>query len=100
MLSYLATFELQLVIDHHPCIESLAKYAAKRGNISSVAGNAFAAIAKLTNLITDPEAKRKLFVKCVGDNDLGTQEVFYDIISLKLQISSFNVITVSPNGSR
>ena len=98
MLSYLATFELQLVIDHHPCIESLAKYAAKRGNISSVVGNAFAAIAKLTNLITDPEAKFKLFVKCV--NDLGTQEVFYDIISLKLQISSFNVITVSPNGSR
>lgn len=99
MLSYLETFELQLVIDH-PCIESLAKYAAKRGNISSVVGNAFAAIAKLTNLITDPQAKRKLFVKYVGDNDLGTQEVFYHNISLKLQISSFNVITVSPNGSR
>ena len=56
---------------------------------------------KQINLNSDPKAAvRKLFIKCVGDRDFGTQEVMHHIISLKFHSFSFNVITVSLNGSR
>ena len=77
--SWRANCDLQLVIDHYACVEYLAQYAAK-GEKSL--RNTFVAIAKETNLNTDPEATvRKLFIKCVGDRNFGTQEVMHHITS-------------------
>ena len=90
----------QLLIDHYACAEYVAKYTAKREKISSVVRNAFVAITKQTNLNTVPKATvLKLFLKCFGNRDFGTQEVMHQIMPLKLRNSLFNVITVSLNGS-
>lgn len=46
--------------------------------------NAFVAFPNETNLNTDRKATvLKLFIKCVGDRDFGTQEVMHHIISFK-----------------
>lgn len=46
--------------------------------------NAFVAFPNEANLNTDPKATvLKLFIKCVGDRDFGTQEVMHHIISFK-----------------
>ena len=90
----------QLLTDHYACAEYVAKYAAKRKKMSSIVRNAFVAIANQTNLNTDPKATvPKLFLKCFGNRDFGTQEVMHQIMPLKLWNSLFNVITVSLNGS-
>ena len=88
-----ANCDIQLVIDHHACIEYLAKYAAKAEKLSSVARDAF------ENVVGDVSEKsfpksvlQKLFIKSVGEQD--------QILSLKLCNSSFKIRTISLQNSR
>ena len=95
-----ANCDIQLIIDHHACIEYLAKYASKAEKMSSVARDTFVSV--VNNLQDDScpkSAIRKLMMKSVGERDMGIQEVMHHILSLKLYRSSFNVITVSLDNS-
>ena len=96
-----ANCDIQLIIDHHACVEYLAKYASKGEKMSSVVRDAFVSVVSKLNDNTDPKAAiRKLMMKAVGERDMSIQEVMHHILSLKLYSSSFNVITVSLDGSR
>ena len=96
-----ANCDIQLVIDHHACIEYLAKYAAKSEKMTSVARDAFVnVVGKLSDSSSPKAAVRKLMMKCVGERDMGIQEVMHHIMSLKLFRSSFKVITLSLENSR
>ena len=99
-----ANCDIQLILDHHACIEYLAKYASKGENMSSVVRDAFVSVVNKLTDESDPKvAVRKLLIKmmkAVGERDMSMQEVMHQILSLKLFSSSFNVITVSLDGSR
>ena len=96
-----ANCDIQLIIDHHACIEYLAKYASKGEKMSSVARDAFVnVVSRLRDDSSPKSAIRKLMMKCVGERDMGIQEVMHQILSLNLYRSSFNVITVSLENSR
>ena len=96
-----ANCDIQLILDHHACIEYLAKYASKGENMSSVVRDAFVSVVNKLTDESDPKvAVRKLMMKAVGERDMSMQEVMHQILSLKLFSSSFNVITVSLDGSR
>ena len=78
-----ANCDIQLVIDHHACIEYLAKHAAKSEKMTSVARDAFVNVAsKLSGSSSPKAAVRKLKMKCVGERDMGIQEVMHHIVSI------------------
>ena len=96
-----ANCDIQLVIDHHACVEYLAKYAAKGEKMTSVARDAFVNVVSNLSCDSSPKAAiRKLMMKCVGERDMGIQEVMHQIMSLKLYRSSFKVLTMSLENSR
>ena len=91
-----ANCDIQLIIDHHACVEYLAKYASKAEKMPSVARDAFVNVISNLKEDTSPTGViRKLMMKCVGERDMGIQEVMHQILSLKLYRSSFQVITIS-----
>ena len=96
-----ANCDIQLVIDHHACIEYLAKYATKSEKMSSIARNAFVAVvSNLQETSSVESVVRKLMIKSVGERDMGRQEVMHQILSLKLYKSSFQTIIISLENSR
>lgn len=96
-----ANCDIQLIIDHHAYIEYLAKYASKSEKMSSVARDAFVNVVNnISKISSSRSVIRKLMMKCVGERDMGIQEVMHQILSLKLYRSSFNVITFSLENSR
>ncbi|XP_057296771.1 uncharacterized protein LOC130625684 [Hydractinia symbiolongicarpus] len=69
--------------------------------MSSVARDAFVNVVNnLSKISSSRSVIRKLMMKCVGERDMGIQEVMHQILSLKLYRSSFNVITISLENSR
>ena len=63
---------------------------------------AFNSIVKNANNTSDPhKAIKKVVMKTLGERDYAAQETMHHLLSLKLHIhsSSFNVISVSLNGS-
>ena len=95
-----ANCDIQLVIDHHACIEYLAKYASKGEKLSSVVHDAFVNVVSKLRNHSDPKAAiRKLMIQAVGERDMSIQEVMHQILSLKLFSSSFQCITLCLNGS-
>ena len=63
--------------------------------------NAFVSIAKQAKANSDPKvAVRKLFPKCIGERDIGIQEIMHQLMSLKLPSSSFSVAPISLTGLR
>ena len=101
MQGWRANCDIQLVIDHHTCIEYLAKYAAKGEKISSIARSAFVAVvSNLSDSTSAESAIRKLMVKCVGERDMGKQGVMHQILSLKLYSSSFQTTIISLDNSK
>ena len=96
-----ANCDIQLVIDHHACVEYLAKYAAKAEKLSSIAKDAFEnVISHVADDSSPQSAIQKIFIKSVGERDMGIQEVMHQIISLKLYSSSFSVHTISLDNSK
>ena len=101
MQGWRASCDIQLIIDHHACVEYLAKYASKREKMSTVVRDAFTCVVSKADESSDTKAlMRKLMMKAAGERDMGIQEVMHHILSLKLFSSSFNVITLSLDGSR
>lgn len=95
-----ANCDIQLVIDHHACIEYLAKYASKGEKLSSVVRDAFVNVVSKLSDYSDPKsAIKKLMIQAVGERDMSIQEVMHQILSLKLFSSSFQCITLCLNGS-
>ena len=50
-----ANCDIQLIIDHHACIEYLAKYASKAEKLSSVARDAFINVISNTSENSNPQ---------------------------------------------
>ena len=96
-----ANCDIQLIIDHHACIEYLAKYASKAEKLSSIARDAFVSvISNIQENSTPQNLIRKLMIKSVGERDMGMQEVMHQILGLKLYRSSFQVINISLDNSK
>ena len=96
-----ANSDIQLIIDYHACVEYLAKYASKAEKMSDITKDSFTSIVSTMDDQTDSKSViKKLMMKGVGCRDMGIQEVMHNILSLKLCSSSFQVITVSLEGSR
>lgn len=96
-----ANCDFQLIIDYHACVEYLAKYASKAEKMSAITKDSFTSI--VSTIDDDSNAKsiiKKLMMKGVGCRDMGIQEVMHNILSLKLCSSSFQVFSVSLDGSR
>ena len=85
-----ANCDIQLVIDHYACIEYLARYAAKAEKLSSIARGKFENVVGDVSEKSSPKSVlQKLFIKLVGERDMGVQYVMHQILSLKLCNSSF-----------
>ena len=96
-----ANIDIQPIIDHHACLEYIAKYASKAEKISDVVKDAFNKVMTQTTE-TDSGARiiRKLIIRSVGERDFSIKEVMHHLLSLKLYRSTFNVISVSLEGTR
>ena len=96
-----ANCDIQVVIDHHACVEYLSKYAAKGEPRSPMLTNAFNSILKDTDSTLCPQkAMKKVIMKTVGQRDFSAQETMHLLLSLKLYSTTFTVLPVSLNGSR
>ena len=90
-----ANCDIQLVIDHHACVEY------KGEKMSSIARNAYVAVvSKVSDVSSAHNAIKKLMIKYFGERDMGKQEVMHQILSLKLYTSSFQTIIISLDNSR
>ena len=96
-----ANCDIQLVIDHRACVEYLEKYAAKAQKLSSIARDA---LENFVGYVSEKSSNKaillKLFIKSVGERDVGIQKVMHQILSLKLCNSSFKIRTISLENTR
>ena len=97
-----ANCDISVVIDYHSCLEYLTKYASKPEKLTSVVKDAFAHVSKNISESDFDSVKiiKKLMMRAVGLRDMSIQEVCHQILKQKLFSSSFEVITVSLDGSR
>ena len=96
-----ANCDIQVVIDYHACVEYLTKYASKGEPRSSVLKTAFNSIVRNCSNATSPtKVIKKVIMKSLGQRDFSAQETMHHLLSLKLVSSSFNVVSISLNGSR
>ena len=74
-------YYIQLIIDHHACIEYLAKYASKAEKLSSVARDAFVSVIRnIQENLTPQNLIRKLIIKSVGKRKMRIQKVMHQIL--------------------
>ena len=96
-----ANCDINIIIDYHSCVEYLTKYASKAEKLSDVVRDAFTSVvSKLGDEIDINRTIKKLMMKAVGQRDMSIQEVMHQILSLKLFSSSYQVVTVSLEGTR
>ena len=96
-----ANCNINIIIDYHSCVEYLTKYASKAEKLSTVVRDAFTSVvSNLGNEIDSHNTVKRLIMKTVGQRDMSVQEVMHQILSLKLFGSSFQVVTVSLDGTR
>ena len=96
-----ANCDIQVVIDHHACVEYLAKYAAKGEPKSQQLKDTFNAVIKSSSLEDEPNKLiKKLMMKSLGEWDFSAQETMHHFLSLKLHSTTFHVKSFSLNGSR
>ena len=89
------------MINHHACVEYLAKYVAKCEQKSPMMHDIFRSVMRNSENLSDSEKSiKKLMIKTLGERDFSAQETMHLLLSLKLHSSSFTVVPVSLNGSR
>ena len=80
-----ANCDIQVVIDHHACVEYLTKCAAKGEPRSSVLKQAFNSIVQNVDNNSHPHrALKKVVMKTFGERDYAAQETMHHLMSLKL----------------
>ena len=96
-----ANCDIQVVIEHYACVEYLSKYAAKGEPRSPLLKQAFNSIVQNVPNNSQPQKViKKVEMKTLGETDYAAQEIMHHLFSSKLHSSSFNVISVSLEGSR
>lgn len=96
-----ANCDIQVIIDHHKCVEYLSKYAAKGEPRSPILTNTFnSVITNIDSKLHPQKAVKKVITKTVGQRDFSAQETMHLLSSLKLYSTTFTVLPVSLNGSR
>ena len=96
-----ANCDLQIVIDHHACVEYLAKYATKCEQKSPMMHDVFRSVMSNVDSLSDSEKSiKRLMMRMLGERDFSAQETMHLLLSLKLHSSSFTVVPVSLHGSR
>jgi hypothetical protein len=93
-----ANCDIQVIIDHHACVEYLTKYAAKGEPRSSVL-DAFNGVISSNNDLDSEKAVKKIMIKTLRQRDFGAQETMHLLLSLKLYSSTFHILPVNLNGS-
>ena len=80
-----ANCDIQIIIDHHDCVEYLAKYAAKSEPKSPVLCHTFNSIMQNVDKCIAPHtAIKRVIMKTLGERDFGAQETMHLLLSLKL----------------
>lgn len=93
--------DIQIIIDHHACVEYLAKYAAKGEPKSMQLKDIFNSVIKSSHLGSNSNiAIKRLMMKYLGEWDFSAQETMHLLLSIKLHSSTFKVLPFSLNGSR
>ena len=96
-----ANCDIQVIIDHHKCVEYLSKYAAKSEQRSPMLTNTFNSVINNADCKLDPQkAMKKIIMKTVGQRDFSAQETMHLLLSLKIYSTTFTVLPVSLDGSR
>ena len=96
-----ANCDIQVIIDHHACVEYLSKYAAKGEPRSPMLKDTFNAVMKNVDSHLDPrKAMKKIMMKTLGERDFSAQETMHLLLSLKLYSTTFSVLPINLNGSR
>lgn len=83
-------------------MEYLTKYASKPEKLSSVAKDVFTHVASKVSSDNFDSGKvvQRLMMRAVVLRDMSIQEVCHQLLKLKLHSSSFQVVTLSLDGSR
>lgn len=77
-----ANCDIQVIIDHHKCVEYLSKYTAKGEPMLT---NTFNSVINNTDCKLDPQkAMKNIIMKTVGKRDFSAQETMHLLLSLKL----------------
>ena len=86
-----ANCDIQIIIDHHACVEYLAKYAAKGEPRSQQLKDTFNFVIKSADHDTNvKKAIKQLMMKSLGERDFSAQETAHHLLSLKLHSTTFN----------
>lgn len=73
-----ANCDIQIIIDHHACVEYLAKYATKGEPRSQQLKHAFNAVINDPELDNDSvKATKRLMMKSIGERDFSAQETMH-----------------------
>ena len=103
LVGWRANCDIQIIIDHHACIEYLSKYAAKGEPRSPMLKDTFNAVMKNVSLneTNNPQkVMKKIMMKTLGERDFSAQETMHLLLSLKMYGTTFTVLPINLNASR
>ena len=93
-----ANCDIQVIIDHHACVEYLSKYAAKGEPRSMMLKDTFNSVINNTDSSASGKLVKKLMIRSLGERDFSAQETMHLLMSLNLHSTTFKVLPI--NGSR
>ena len=95
-----ANCDIQLIIDHHACVEYMTKYAAKGESKPPVLKQVISSLNHQNTANRTGKVIKKIMIRTLGERDFSAQETMHHLLSVKLYSSSFNVVPISLEGSR
>ena len=95
-----ANCDIQIIIDHHACVEYLSKYAAKGEPRSPMLKDTLNSVINHDDSSPSTKVIKRLMMKSIGERDFSTQETMHLLLSLNLHSSNLKVVPINLNGSR
>ena len=94
-----ANVDIQLILDKEAAVNYMVKYASKPEKRSDDAGEIFSSVMAAEHGDT-AHRWRRLMLKCVGNRDMGAQEIAHCILQLPMCRPGFEFAVLSLDGSR
>ena len=99
LLGWCANCDIQIIIDHHSCVEYLSKYAAKGEPQSPMLKDTFNSVINHDDSSPFTKVIKRLMMKSIGERDFSAQETMHLLLSLNLHSSNLKVVPINLNGS-
>ena len=82
LLGWRANCDIQIIIDHHACVEYLSKYAAKGEPRSPMLKDTFNSIINYDDSFPSTKVIKRLMMKSIGERDFDALETMHLLLSL------------------